>query len=88
MTQERAPSLKLPRLPERTPVKMTIALDPATHAMLQVYAALYRETYGLEEPLSKLIPYMLKSFLESDRRFLRARQARASAPDGASQGGK
>lgn len=88
MKQERTPSLKLPRLPERTPVKMTISVEPATHAMLQAYAALYRETYGSEEPLSELIPYMLKSFLESDRSFVRARQARGSAPVGASQGGR
>ena len=83
MKQERTPSLKLPRLPERTPVKMTIALDPATHAMLQAYAALYREMYGSEEPLTELIPYMLKGFLESDRSFVRAHQARAGAPEGA-----
>lgn len=76
MKQERTPSLKLPRLPERTPVKMTISVDPATHAMLQAYAALYRETYGSEEPLIELIPYMLKRFLESDRSFLRANLAR------------
>ena len=83
MKQERTPSLKLPRLPERTLVKMTISVDPATHATLQAYAALYRETYGSEEPLSELIPYMLKSFLEGDRSFIRAPQARASAPEGA-----
>ncbi len=83
MKQERTPFLKLPKLPERTPVKLTIALDPATHAMLQAYTALYREAYGTEEPLSELIPYMLKSFLESDRSFVRANQARARPPEGA-----
>lgn len=88
MKQDGTRSLKLPRLPERAPVKMTIALDPATHAMLQAYAALYRETYSSEEPLSELIPYMLKSFLESDRSFVRAHQLRARAPEGAQQGGE
>ncbi len=39
MKQQRTRTLKLLRLPERAPVKMTISLDPATHAMLQAYAA-------------------------------------------------
>lgn len=88
MKVERAQALKLPRLPERTPVKMTISVDAATHALLQAYAALYRETYGSEEPLSELIPYMLRNFLESDRNFVRARQAQARAPKGAQQRGE
>lgn len=83
MKSERPLSLKLPRLPERSPVKITIAIDPATYAMLQTYAVLYRETYGVEEPPTELIPYMLKSFLENDRSFVRARRARASVPEGA-----
>lgn len=83
MKSERPLSLKLPRLPERSPVKITTAIDPATYAMLQAYAVLYRETYGVEEHLTELIPYMLKSFLENDRSFVRAYQARAGAPEGA-----
>ena len=68
------PDLKLPRLPDRTPVKLTINLSPDLHQMLAEYAALYRDTYGTEEPLSGLIPFMLKGFLESDRAFLRRRK--------------
>lgn len=74
------PPLKLRKLPERAPVKMTIALDPALHATLQAYAAVYKDVYGAAEPLGELIPYMLKSFLESDRSFARARLARAKVP--------
>ena len=80
MSEARAISLKLPKLPDRAPVKVAIMIDPALHAMLQAYANLYRETYGSEEPLTELIPYMLKSFLESDRRFVRTRQARGAVP--------
>ena len=80
MSEVRPVSLRLPKLPERAPVKMTITIDPELHAMLQAYANLYRETYGSEEPLTELIPYMLKSFLESDRCFVRARQPRAVVP--------
>ncbi len=80
MSEVRPVSLRLPKLPDRAPVKMTIAIDPAVHAMLQAYAKLYRETYGSEEPLTELIPYMLKRFLESDRGFVRARLARPIVP--------
>lgn len=73
MSDARPPSLKLPKLPERAPVKITIVIDPALHTMLRAYATLYRETYGAEESLTELIPYMLKSFLQSDRSFVRAR---------------
>lgn len=80
MSEAHPPLPKLTKLPERAPVKITILINPAVHSMLQTYATLYRETYGAEEPLTELIPYMLKSFLESDRRFIRARQARGTVP--------
>jgi hypothetical protein len=69
--------LKLPRLPDRTPVKLSITVTPDLAEALASYARLYRETYGQEEPVAELIPAMLASFLESDRAFLRSRRARA-----------
>lgn len=69
------PSLRLAKLPERTPVKMTIAIPPDLHRALQAYAALYRQTYGEEEDLPTLIPYMLEQFLATDREFAKARRA-------------
>jgi hypothetical protein len=45
-------------------------------AALQTYASIYAETYGVEEPIAKLVPAMLASFLESDRSFVRERDAR------------
>lgn len=66
--------LKLPKLPDRTPVKLTIILNPELHQRLQSYAALYRETYGTTEPVADLIPYMLDAFLDSDRAYARARK--------------
>ncbi|MEQ8325858.1 DUF2274 domain-containing protein [Parvibaculum sp.] len=68
------PDLKLGKLPDRTPVKITFAAPPDLNKALQVYAALYRETYGEAESISELIPYMLQSFLEADRGFARARK--------------
>ncbi len=65
--------LKLARLPDRTPVKLTISVPPDLHSALIDYAALYAEAHGREEPVIELIPAMLTSFLESDRAFMRSR---------------
>lgn len=63
--------LKLPKLRDRTPVKMTIKLSPDLSRALGDYADLYRERYGDSEPVAELIPAMLESFLGSDRAFVR-----------------
>jgi hypothetical protein len=65
--------LKLPRLPERTPVKLTVALAPDLAAALEDYRAIYNERYKADEPLSELVPHMLAAFLAGDREFARAR---------------
>ena len=65
--------LKLPRLPDRTPVKLTITVTPDMNQLLIDYAEAYRETYGRSEVVADLVPYMLRSFLESDRAFSRTR---------------
>lgn len=70
--------LKLPKLPDRTPVKLTIAVMPDLLGRLQDYAAAYAEAYGREEAVIELIPYMLRSFLESDKGFVSARQERGT----------
>ncbi|MES2255519.1 MAG: DUF2274 domain-containing protein [Pseudomonadota bacterium] len=66
------PDLKLAKLPDRMPVKITIAASPELNLALQAYAALYRQTYGQQEPVAELIPYMLQSFLDGDRNFARS----------------
>lgn len=68
------PDLKLGKLPDRIPVKITFTAPPDLNKALQAYAALYRETYGEAESVSELIPYMLQSFLEADRGFAKARK--------------
>ena len=68
--------LKLPQLPDRTPLKLNIAVLPDLHQALLNYAALYAQTYGRDEPVAELIPAMLAAFLESDRAFVRDRDAR------------
>ncbi|PZU05587.1 MAG: hypothetical protein DI606_19610 [Sphingobium sp.] len=46
------PELKLPKLPDRTPIKLPITVTPDLHQMLQDYAALYAAAYGREEPIA------------------------------------
>jgi predicted transcriptional regulator len=70
----RMTTLKLGKLPDRAPVRVTVALAPDLHRALADYAALYRETYGQEESVAELIPFMLQNFLASDRCFARARR--------------
>jgi hypothetical protein len=65
--------LKLPQLPDRNPVKLSIVVMPDLHQALNDYAALYASTYGREEAIAELIPAMLAAFLESDRSFTRGR---------------
>lgn len=66
--------LKLSKLPDRTPVKLTISISPGLHQRLQDYASAYAQAYQAEEPLTELIPAMLAAFLDGDRGF--ARRAR------------
>lgn len=70
--------LKLGKLPDRTPVKLTITVSPDLHRALQTYAELYRETYGEAEPISELIPYMLESFLAGDRTYVKVLKSRSA----------
>lgn len=67
-------SIKLPRLPDRKPMKMVIAVLPDLHDSLTDYAAAYAQKYGVEEPVADLIPAILSAFLESDRAFARAKR--------------
>jgi len=70
--------LKLARIPDRTPVKLSISVTPDLNDALAAYAEVYRATYGQAEPVAELIPYMLRSFLDSDRAFLLARRSNSS----------
>lgn len=65
--------LKLPKLPDRAPVKLTISVPPDLKRALDDYATAYEAAYGQSENVADLIPYMLQAFLESDRGFARSR---------------
>jgi hypothetical protein len=67
--------LKLGKLPDRAPVKLSITITPDLQADLHAYAVKYASTYGVEEPVVKSIPAMLAALLESDRNLAGARGA-------------
>jgi len=67
-------NLKLPRIPDRRPVKLTIQIMPDLEAALGDYAAAYEAAYGKAESVRDLVPYMLEMFLDSDRTFVRTRR--------------
>lgn len=70
--------LKLARLPDRTPVKLTITMLPELHQRLAEYATAYASAYGIQEPVGELIPAMLTAFLDSDREFAKSRRGTPS----------
>jgi len=73
------PDLKLAKLPDRMPVKLSIAVSPDLHVALRDYAETYREAYGTGESIAELIPYMLSAFINGDIFFKKARRERKKA---------
>ena len=68
------PELKLAKLPDRTPIKITITIQPDLNSALQAYAEAYRTAYGDDEKVCDLVPYMIESFLSADRGFAKTRK--------------
>jgi hypothetical protein len=64
--------LRIAKLPDRTPIKLTISVLPDLHDALQDYAKIYAETYGQADAMADLIPAMLAAFLDGDREFQKA----------------
>jgi hypothetical protein len=69
------PDLKLAKLPDRTPVKITFKALPDLVQMLNDYCAVYRAVYRQpDETVEELIPFMLAAFMETDPQFKKARK--------------
>ncbi|RWD52300.1 MAG: DUF2274 domain-containing protein [Mesorhizobium sp.] len=67
-------NLKLGKLPDRSPAKITITVSAELNRELHDYASLYRQTYGESESVAELVPFMLEAFLGSDRAFAKAKR--------------
>lgn len=72
--------LKLAQLPDRVPVKLTIAVQPELKKALDDYAALYAQSYGSQEHVGDLIPFMLDAFLKADTAFRKGRKELQVSP--------
>ena len=73
-------SLRIGKLPDQTPVKLTISIDPELHDCLSDYAAIYEREYGKHERIEVLAPVMLEAFLQGDSAFKRARKTLHQPP--------
>lgn len=74
MAETKTPKLRIGKLPDLTPVKLTITIDPDTHACLVDYAAIYAESYGEKVKPAELVPSMISGFLATDVGFRKARK--------------
>lgn len=81
------PELKLGRLPDRKPVKITITVSAVLDKKLHSYAEAYRAAYGEDEKVSELIPFILDQFLDGDRGFAKARKEKEPASNGSVEEG-
>lgn len=59
--------LKLPRIPDRRPVKFTIVILPDLNDTRRDYGVIYVKAYGHEKPLGKLIPGIPAALLDHAR---------------------
>ncbi len=73
-------ALKLAQLPDRIPVKLAITVQPDLKKALDDYALLYARSYGAEESVAELIPYMLEAFLKADAAFRAGRKELQDVP--------
>jgi hypothetical protein len=75
MTKQTQSNLRIGKLPDLTPIKMTVQFSPDVHHQLEDYARIYFESYGEKVGPAVLVPKMVASFLASDSGFKKARRA-------------
>ncbi len=63
--------IRLPKLPDGTPIKLTLTIGADLGQALKDYADLYHAQYGVSETITDLIPFMREAFLQSDKGFNR-----------------
>ena len=74
--------MKLDRLPDRAPVKLTASFAPEDHADLALYADLYAETYGEDAAPADLVPFIVRAFLAGDPAFKRTKKSKEARHGG------
>ena len=75
MGKPNKPALRIAKLPDLTPIKLSVSLEPEIHQMLEDYARIYGDNYGEAIKPAELIPSMIAGFLATDNGFKRARKA-------------
>lgn len=75
MAKLNKPALRIAKLPDLTPIKLTVSLEPEIHKMLVDYSRIYGESYGETVKPADLVPSMIAGFLATDNGFKRARKA-------------
>jgi len=75
MAKPNRPSLRIGKLPDLTPIKLTVSLEPEVYKMLEDYARIYGDSYGETVKPAELVPSMIAGFLATDNGFKRARRA-------------
>ena len=72
--------LKLAKLPDRTPIKITLTVTPDLARALGDYTIIYNRSCGDKAEMADLLPAMLDAFLASDRAFAKARKDGEGGP--------
>jgi len=75
MPKSKKTVLRIGKLPNLTPIKLNISLQPEVNQMLEDYARIYCDSYGETVKPAELVPLMIAGFLTSDSGFKRARKA-------------
>ena len=75
--------IKLPKLPDRVPIKVNLSLSPELRQSVMEYAEMYRRTYGEQEcePVAEILPYIIHDYLNTDKAFARAPKQKSEQPE-------
>jgi len=73
------PTLKIAKVRDMTPTKLSISVAPDLKADLDTYTRLYEDAYGDQQETTALIPLMLEAFLATDSGFKKAKRELESA---------
>lgn len=72
-------SLKIQKLKDMTPIKMSLTVTPDLMSDLKAYARIYERTYQDTQEPAALIPHMLEAFLATDSGFKKAKKELATS---------